>query len=240
MLKYSINHGNVFPWAPILEFSVLLPTAVNQLCAPVAILSTLTKTDLSQQLRSDCVVSKPSETLPFRFRKMPLIDWVSRPLWEEVGAFSGEQSLSERDARALEIYDHAQHLILTHLRRMKLASSLSPSPCNSFLIIQEWWNYSNKEDEWFVKDTDWLKVILRLLRLGPVLDRVPPIVIDMLFQAGPNVPKVSTYRLEIVRLFQMEFDPDDKDDAKFLEFQQRHRECTAFYVCLDTENYISL
>ena len=47
------------------------------------------------------------------------------------------------------------------------------------------------------------------------------------------MPKVSTYRLEIYRLFQMEFDSEEAqetDDSNFLRFLQKQRGRSAFYA----------
>jgi hypothetical protein len=88
-----------------------------------------------------------------------------------------------------------------------------------------------EEDEWFAATTDRVKH-LEVLDVFPALESASPMVIQILLGIGPVMPQVSTYRLEIFRLFQMEFDPGDRgteDEVKYLGFLQKQRDRSAFY-----------
>lgn len=163
---------------------------------------------------------------------MPQNDWISGPIWRELVAFTGESFPSSGNSRALALYDRTESLLREHPRNVDFICSLSPSQHYSLRIIQEWWSCSIEEDEWFTQNRDRSKA-LEVLQLGPALDNVPPIVVQTLLHIGPIMPKVSTYRLEIFRLFHMEFDPEDGDgqeEKKILGFLQQQRERSAFYA----------
>ena len=162
---------------------------------------------------------------------MPQREWIRPPLWCEVEPFI-EAEIGEGHSRAVALYDIAESLFRDHPRKVEFLSSLSPSQYNSMRIIQEWWSGSIEDDEWFAANTDKLKA-LNILQMFPAVDHFPPLVVQIALGVGPIIPKASVYRLEIFRLFQMEFDPDDgkgQEKEKYHGYLQQQRERSAFYA----------
>src|SRR5947207_9869273 len=150
-------------------------------------------------------------------------EWISGPLWREVDLWFGKETAANTGSRALAAYGRIESVLLDASRNVLFLSSLSPSQYTSLRIIREWWDCSIEEEEWFATTTDKLKV-LQLLSFGPAIDHIPPVLLETVLHIGPVMPKVSTYCLEIYRLFQMEFDPEEAqetDDSNFLRFLQK-------------------
>jgi hypothetical protein len=161
--------------------------------------------------------------------------WIRPPIWREVAEFLQTDIQAEGHECALAFYDLAERLFGD---APKFVSALSPSQYNSMRLIQDWWASSIEEDEWFATNTDKLKA-LRILDIYPALD-YPPMIVQMVLGLGPVVPKVSTYRLELFRLFQMEFDPRDgqgQDVIAFHGYLQQQRERSAFYASIQRITY---
>jgi hypothetical protein len=157
-------------------------------------------------------------------------DWIRGPLWKEICQFLDLVPEGGNNG-ALALYERTENVLNVDIQKAELLSLLSPSQINSLRIIQEWWNGSIEEDEWFANATNRVK-ILEVLDIFPALDLASPLVLQMLLGIGPVIPQVSTYRLEIFRLFQMEFDMNDlgtEDEAKYFGFLQKQRERSAFY-----------
>jgi hypothetical protein len=101
-------------------------------------------------------------------------------------------------------------------------------------IIEEWWSGTIEEDEWFASNTDKPKA-MTLLAMGTALEHVHPIALQLLYGVNPPVTKVSTYRLEIFVLFQMEFDPkcfEEEDVGQQWTRLQQQRERSAVYAAV--------
>jgi len=156
--------------------------------------------------------------------------WIQGPLWEDICQFL-DLAPEGGNIGALALYERVESLLKMDAQKVKFFSLLSPSQLNSLRIIEEWWNCSIEEDEWFATTTDRVK-ILEALDIFPTLELASPLVLQILLGIGPVIPQVSTYRLEIFRLFQMEFDTNDRgmeDQIKYFGFLQKQRECSAFY-----------
>jgi hypothetical protein len=163
---------------------------------------------------------------------MPNKGWIKAPLWIAVEDFIGERHEGNGDAVALSLYSKMEELFQDEAHKSELKKALSPSQYNSFRIIREWWDCSIEEDQWFRANRDREKA-LQLLGSYPVLEQASPLVIQMLFQIGSTIPRVSTYRLLVYRLFQMEFDPGDvegQDPLLFRASLQAQRERAAFHA----------
>jgi hypothetical protein len=157
-------------------------------------------------------------------------DWICGPLWKEICRFV-DISAEGGNNGALVVYEHLEDFLDKGTRRAEFLSRLSLSQINSLRIIQEWWDCLIEEDEWFVTTTDKVKH-LSVMDVWPVVERASPVVLQILLGIGPIIPQVSTYRLEMFRLFQMEFDSNDRgteDEARYLGFLQKQRERSAFY-----------
>jgi hypothetical protein len=156
--------------------------------------------------------------------------WICGLLWKEICQYL-DISLGGDNNGALALYERVEGLLDKGIRTAEFLSRLSPSQNNSLRIIQEWWDCSIEEDEWFTTATNRAKHF-EVLDLFPVMEQASPMVLQILLGIGPIIPQVSTYRLEIFRLFQMEFDPNDRgteDEVKYLGFLQKQRERSAFY-----------
>jgi hypothetical protein len=157
-------------------------------------------------------------------------DWIRGPLWKDICQFL-DISPEGGSNGALALYERVENLLAVDVQKAELLSLLSPSQINSLRMIQEWWNCSIEEDEWFANSTDRVK-ILEVLDIFPTVEHASPLVLQILLGIGPAIPQVSTYRLEIFRLFQMEFNMNDRgmeDEVKYLGFLQKERERSAFY-----------
>ncbi|KAF2255483.1 hypothetical protein BU26DRAFT_545097 [Trematosphaeria pertusa] len=151
------------------------------------------------------------------------------PLWQKAITFLDLPLLG----RPIAIYDGLESALHDAARHTAFRATLSSPQVASFQIIQEWWNCSIEQEEWFAENRDKAKQ-MEMLKMHVVLDNAPPLVISMVFGIGPRPPRISTYRLEIYRLFAMEFDPAEYDDAleesAYLERLQQLRERAAFYA----------
>ncbi|KAJ9607198.1 hypothetical protein H2200_008270 [Cladophialophora chaetospira] len=174
--------------------------------------------------------------------------WIKEPLWTVAEGFAEQNYEEGGDAIALTLYEKMEELFGDEARRNKFRSTMSLSQFNSFRIIREWWDCSIEEDPWFRANRDRLKA-LELLKQHSILDLGSPPVIQILFGIGPTIPKISTYRLIVHRLFLMEFDPNyegqdlrlsgavlqaERERASFHAAVQRL--CFPFFPCLGLES----
>jgi hypothetical protein len=154
------------------------------------------------------------------------------PLWMALEKVTGEIQLSTGDSVALILYSKMEALLCGQCCESDLRKAFSLSQYNSFRIIQEWWDCSMEEDEWFRGNHDKAKA-LELLRMYPAIEAVSPLVAQIVFQIGPSIPNFSTYRLLVYRLLMMEFDPGeagDEEPDRFETYLQVQRGRAAFYA----------
>lgn len=132
--------------------------------------------------------------------------WIKEPLFKIVEDLEDQQHEGYGDAVALSLYEKMEEWFGDKAHKNELRKVMSLSQYNSFRIIREWWDCSIEEDPWFRANAD-RKKALELLEQHSILDLASPPVIQILLGVGPTIPKISTYRLTIYRLFRMEFDP---------------------------------
>ena len=158
--------------------------------------------------------------------------WIKEPLWKLLEDFAGQRHEGGGDAVALNLYEKMEELFGDEAHRKGLRNAMSLSQYNSFRIIREWWDCSIEEDPWFRANGD-RKKVLELLDQHSILDLASPQVIQTLFGVGPTIPKISTYRLLVHRLFQMEFDPsygEGQDLVLHRASLQAERERASFHA----------
>lgn len=165
-------------------------------------------------------------------------DWKAIPLWRELCCFLDTSPQSDA-GQPLELYERLEDLILKQDRGSEFVSTLTLSQYNSFQIIQEWWSCSIEEERWFANNKDKRKQ-LEVLHNFTLVENVSPLVLQILLGIEPPFPQFSTYRLQIHRLFQMEFDPqewDGEEEGAFLGFLQQQRERSAFYASIQRTTF---
>ena len=154
------------------------------------------------------------------------------PLWRKAIHFLGLLSPVQEN-NPIVIYENLESALQDTSRHKEFWSMLSSSQSTSFRIIQEWWNCSTEDEEWFSENQSKAKQI-EILNMPHALDHISPLVFSMVFGVGPKIPRISTYRLEIYRLFRMEFDPLEFDNAPMqstdLTLLRKQRERAAFYA----------
>lgn len=158
--------------------------------------------------------------------------WIKEPLWKIVEDFVEQRHEGGGDAIALSLYEKMEELFGDEAHRNELRKVMSLSQYNSFRIIREWWNCVIEEDLWFRANAN-RKKALELLEQHSTLESAPPLVVQILFGIGPTVPKFSTYRLLVHRLFRMEFDPSYGEDQDLLLYRgslQAERERASFHA----------
>lgn len=152
----------------------------------------------------------------------------SGPLCNEAARFLN-LSTHKSEESALTIYEELEAALRDPARHGQFTSMLSPAQETSLRIIQEWWNCSIEDESWFCENRDRVKHM-------QVLECASPLAISMIFGIGPDILRISTYRLELSRLFQMEFNPLEFQEAQnktvYLDFLHQHRERSAFYAAV--------
>src|SRR5205814_740046 len=134
-------------------------------------------------------------------------DWITRPLWRVLCSFLDISPESDA-GQSLALYERLENLMQAQNSGIEFVSTLTLSQYNSLQIIREWWSCSIEDDDWFVNNLD-KKKQLGGLQNFTLVENASPLVIQILLGIEPPLPQFSTYRLQIFRLFQMEFDPEE-------------------------------
>ncbi|KAI1748945.1 hypothetical protein F4782DRAFT_515177 [Xylaria castorea] len=162
-------------------------------------------------------------------------DEFSRPLWKAAEEFLNV-SVTAEISGALDLYEKLEAAITRdNLEQDRLAAALSDAQMTSLRVIQEWWSFSIEHEPWFAENPDRAGQ-MRVLDMYPILEGADPTVVSLLFGIDPPIPKISTYRLQVYRLFQMEFDAAElskaSDQLNFLGFLQEQRRLASFYAAI--------
>lgn len=160
---------------------------------------------------------------------------VSAPLWEEATAFLGTSAAAGTPG-ALSLYEQLEAALKEENHgRSRFLATLSNAQITSFRLIEEWWSFSIEQEAWFAENPDRTKQT-HVLDNYLILDHAQPLVAGIFLGIGPNLPRISAYRRQVYRLFQMEFDAAEllevQDGAAFLGFLQDQRQRSAFYAAV--------
>ncbi|KAI0190484.1 hypothetical protein EV127DRAFT_430400 [Xylaria flabelliformis] len=162
-------------------------------------------------------------------------DESSKPLWKAAEEFLNVSATAGLPG-ALDLYEKLETALERDgSERFRLAAALSDAQMTSLRVIQEWWSFSIEHEPWFAENPD-RRSQMRLLDMYPILEGADPMVVSLFFGINAPFPKISTYRLQVYRLFQMEFNAAELSEASeqltFLGFLQEQRRLASFYAAI--------